>query len=317
MSTVLAWDNIDSLEETLTGSGTSHRVNGIAVQPRVFGPDLLRHTEAVPKTKQRSIAVLHPTLPVYASGNRCGPPFRSYVEAQVGNSVDHAMRKNFLWLLCRLHSETNQTVPSWTGYNIVATSSADVVPSVVSYLPTINAPITQMATVHEILVQSHKIMAALHMPNMSSVFDQALYSKVTEILWAHKDRFPNIGPRLGVFHTICMFLGVIGKRFQDAGLKDMCILVGAVAEGSISGVMDGHKYNRSLRFHKVMYEALLRLAWKGFPEWLAEHHPDASDLLDSLPSELSVLSDDISSVTLEQSLRNAAFRSVHHYFCEF
>ena len=27
----LAWDNIDRLEETLTGKGTTHRVNGIAV----------------------------------------------------------------------------------------------------------------------------------------------------------------------------------------------------------------------------------------------------------------------------------------------
>ena len=27
----LAWDNIDRLEETLTGGGTTHRVNGIAV----------------------------------------------------------------------------------------------------------------------------------------------------------------------------------------------------------------------------------------------------------------------------------------------
>ena len=31
--TNLAWDNIDRLEETLSGQGTSHRVNGIAVQP--------------------------------------------------------------------------------------------------------------------------------------------------------------------------------------------------------------------------------------------------------------------------------------------
>ena len=31
--TSLAWDNIDRLEETLTGEGTTHRVNGIIVQP--------------------------------------------------------------------------------------------------------------------------------------------------------------------------------------------------------------------------------------------------------------------------------------------
>ena len=29
--TKLAWDNVNRLEETLTGGGTSHRVNGIVV----------------------------------------------------------------------------------------------------------------------------------------------------------------------------------------------------------------------------------------------------------------------------------------------
>ena len=32
--TVLAFDNIDKLEESLSGGGTSHRVNGIIVQPK-------------------------------------------------------------------------------------------------------------------------------------------------------------------------------------------------------------------------------------------------------------------------------------------
>ena len=38
VSTTLVWDNIDRLEETLSGEGTSHRVNGIVVQVRHFGP---------------------------------------------------------------------------------------------------------------------------------------------------------------------------------------------------------------------------------------------------------------------------------------
>ena len=36
--TTLAWDNIDRLEETLSGEGTSHRVNGIAVQEKMTVP---------------------------------------------------------------------------------------------------------------------------------------------------------------------------------------------------------------------------------------------------------------------------------------
>ena len=35
ISTTLAFDNIDRLEETLSGAGTSHRVNGIIIQPRI------------------------------------------------------------------------------------------------------------------------------------------------------------------------------------------------------------------------------------------------------------------------------------------
>ena len=40
INTALAWDNIDRLEETLSGAGTSNRVNGIAVRARHFGPNL-------------------------------------------------------------------------------------------------------------------------------------------------------------------------------------------------------------------------------------------------------------------------------------
>ncbi|CAK6970967.1 hypothetical protein D5F01_LYC11269 [Scomber scombrus] len=290
-------------------------VNGIAVQPRMFGPELPRPACDVPNS---TVSVSLPALPVYAVGTRCGPPTRSYVEVKTDICAD-ALKKNFLWLVCRLHSATNQSVPSWTGYNILAANSVNVIPSVVSYLPTINAPATQMATVHEILLQSKNIMTSLHISNMSVAFDQALYCKVIEILWAHRDRFPNIVPRLGVFHTICMLLGVIGKRFQAAGLRDICIESGAVAEGSVSGVLDGHKYNRSLRFHKIMYEALLRLVWNQFPQWLTENHPDAHDLrsLDIRPLVLSVFSEGISSTTVEESLDRTVFRKVHQYFCEF
>lgn len=71
------------------------------------------------------------------------------------------------------------------------------------------------------------------------VMDQALFAKAAEIVWKQKDKFSNILLRMGAFHTICNALAIIGKRFRDAGLKDICIEAGIVAEGSISGVLDG------------------------------------------------------------------------------
>ena len=50
-----------------------------------------------------------------------------------------------------------------------------------------------------------------------------------------------------MFHTICTFLSVIGKRFQDAGLRDVMIESGVISEGSVFGV---RTYNRAIRFHK-------------------------------------------------------------------
>ena len=39
-----------------------------------------------------------------------------------------------------------------------------------------------------------------------------------------------------------------------------------VALGSISGVLNGKHYNRCIRTHKVMYEALTQLLFKSFLE---------------------------------------------------
>ena len=72
--TNLAWDNIDRLEETLTGEGTTHRVNSLIIQPQVYGPHL--PTAAAPvieKRKQSTITQeLQPINP-YISGEGVGP----------------------------------------------------------------------------------------------------------------------------------------------------------------------------------------------------------------------------------------------------
>ena len=41
ISTSLAWNNIDRSEETLSGGGTSHRVNGIAIQARQMSSNVM------------------------------------------------------------------------------------------------------------------------------------------------------------------------------------------------------------------------------------------------------------------------------------
>ena len=90
-----------------------------------------------------------------------------------------------------------------------------------------------------------------------------------------------------VFHTICTFLGIIGKRFQDAGLKDIRIESGVFTEGFVCGVLEGRRYNGAVRFHKLMYKAFMRMAWTGFENWLAENQQSKKRAVDNAVNGLA------------------------------
>ncbi|KAK3747382.1 hypothetical protein QZH41_002637 [Actinostola sp. cb2023] len=276
--TNLAWDNIDRLEETLTGKGTTHRVNGIAVQPRVFGPHPPpAELPPILKRKQRSISYEEQPLPMYISGERIGP---GLIVARSGimNSQDaealKAQQKNLFWVVARQTDGDGQSVPSWTGFNVQTRSEEDVREDVVAYLPTINASATELRTVNEILRQSEDIRKRLNLDEIVVVLDQALYAKACEVAWKNRELYRNIIFRLGTFHTICNVMSIIGKRFQDAGLRDICIESGILAERSVSSVIEGKMYNRAVRIHKYIYEALMRLIWQQFIPWLTANHAD-------------------------------------------
>lgn len=277
--TNLSWDNIDRLEATVTGGGTSHRVNGIAVQPRVFGPHPPKDPlPVIEKTKKRALPVDTQELRMYVSGKRPGPqPLQDSTDCLQEHKAQatSARKKDLLWMLARTVDAERQTVPAWTGFNIQTRDQVSVSADTVSYLPTINAPATDMATVQEILVQSEAIRTTLQLDNVVIVMDQALYAKAAEIVWKNREQYNHLILRLGTFHTIMNVLAILGKRFRDAGLSDLCIESGILAEGSVAGVMDGKMYKRAVRVHKIILEALLRLIWQCFIPWVKDNHSES------------------------------------------
>ena len=95
-------------------------------------------------------------------------------------------------------------------------------------------------------------------------FDQAIYAKATEIMWKHRDLFADMVPRLGAFHTISCLLPVIGNWFSPAGLRDVIIESGIIEERPVDGILTRKACNWTARFHKLMYEACMRLIWRAF-----------------------------------------------------
>ena len=93
-------------------------------------------------------------------------------------------------------------------------------------------------------MQSLKIKSTLKLKSIVLVCEQILYAKATDVQWNQSERFKDIALRMGVFHTACILLSIIGKRIQDES--------GEIAEGSVAGVLDGRRYNRGVRLRKIL-----------------------------------------------------------------
>ena len=157
----------------------------------------------VDKTKKRSFSAPEEPLPIYNVGKRVGPPPRKVREVDGETILKEFTKKNLLFILARLHYAAHQQkVSSWTGFNIMVHDKDAIIPNNVGYLPTINAPATDVSTVNEALNRSLTIMRSLHLTSIICVFDQPIYAKAFEVKCKEYEKLKPIVLRLGTFHTL-------------------------------------------------------------------------------------------------------------------
>ncbi|XP_072162941.1 LOW QUALITY PROTEIN: uncharacterized protein [Diadema setosum] len=293
--TTLVWDNNDFGERTLSGKGTTHNTNGIAVQhDNVAGvvPQALP-AQNRKKTRQRSLPAPATALVRFTGQKKSSPEaFDDSVPLKMSQYNDVLCpykEKDAAFYVAK--SSQERLLPSWTGFNQLL--SSNILPkATIAYLPVIDASPTDFNTVHTVLHRSLEIAHQLELPAIVIVVDQAIYCKAQTIRWQEPTFLQKKVIRLGAFHTTMAALACIGKRFQEAGLQDILIEAGVVATGSVAGVMNGHNYNRSIRCHKIMAEALHCLRWQSFMCTLEEerqhrYREEVSSLQGSFPSEFT------------------------------
>ena len=259
--TTLVWDNNDFGEETLSGKGTTHNTNGIAVQHaqcqlHVTVAQAPSTVEAKKKTKQRSLVAPDEDIIMFVGEKKSSPEaFSADIELELGphlKTMQHHKDKDTAYYLTK--SAPDNLLPSWTGFNQLLKKEIPQ-KATMGYLPVVDASPTELNTVNTILHGSVEIAYQLELPSVAVVVDQAIYAKAQTIRWQTPVFLERIVLRLGAFHTTMAALACIGKRFRDAGLQDIFIESEIVASGSVNGVMNGHHYNRSIRCHKLMAEA--------------------------------------------------------------
>ena len=139
------------------------------------------------------------------------------------------------------------------------------------------------------MLKRHKQKSeALNLNETDLVLDHAIYPKAVEIVMNEKftDLRISINIRMGGFHAASIFLGVIEKRFKDAGLKDLVIDSRLLGEDQVDQMLKGKQYNNGMRIHFYIAEAISRKKFETF-EWLrnSKKYSAYNDVLESAESE--------------------------------
>ncbi|XP_047140035.1 uncharacterized protein LOC124815407 [Hydra vulgaris] len=262
--TTLVYDNADFLEETLSGSGTTHVTHGICIQEKYncnFSNSIqvgrILKTVPLPKQvvqpyhlgKKPSFSVPYDSQNYLTQNNIFDLTPSTNVKEQL-NFINYDLAYCFI----KLPTISSEILPSRTGLNTIMSDKNML--TTIAYLPVIDTPVTEISTINEILKQALTIANTLELAHIVLVFDEAVYSKIQLVRWKTEEYLSRIVVRLGDFHMLMSYCSGISKIYADAGMQDIFIESGFVASGSINGVLSGKHYNLSVRCHKTLYEAL-------------------------------------------------------------
>jgi hypothetical protein len=220
--------------------------------------------------------------------------------------------KNLLWMLTRTVQTERQMIPSWTAFGILTRDFVTILKDTISYLPTINAPATDMSTVQEILVRSEAIRDASGLIMLSSFLNRHYMQRLQRCCGNTRKYMT-----LGTFHTIMNVLAIVGKRFQDAGLGDFCIESGILAQGSMAGVFESKSYKKGVRIYKLVLKALLRMIWQCFLPWVKDNHPEMEHADEKLEDLVTSFHDDTGQATFESLMEQPVVTNIFHLWNDF
>jgi hypothetical protein len=155
------------------------------------------------------------------------------------------------------------------------------------------------------------------------IVDEPLYSRGKELAWANPEEYKDVIMLLGGLHVSFNFLKVIGQHMENGGLDDILVEAGILAENSVNAVLEGKAYYRGVRAHTLTYEALQRMKWVKFQQWLQMRERNDSvdktkiqEIKDMFDNAKPGFHQDISTSTheLASTLLSEHFKSTCHDF---
>ena len=212
----LVYDNIDFQEDI---KEQTHVTNGIITQKITNeNPTSSNRTVRIKKS-QRSLQVPQSDMLLFTIGTRKTPHFLDLDKTTTTSSREMAQKLDLAYVLLKMFPSDDTVLPGWTGFNTILCQEDKPEVSRIGYLPVIDAPPTEYATINTVLKRSEEIADKLQLRYVTLVFDEAVYAKIQHVRWKNEAFQNRFVVRLGEFHASMSFLSAISKIFEDGGLK--------------------------------------------------------------------------------------------------
>ena len=73
----------------------------------------------------------------------------------------------------------------------------------------------------------------------------------------------------------------------DSGLKDILVESGVYGENTAQNILNGKQWNRTVRAHKLVFEALWRILWQNILHWLNANQINVDASITQLAEDLA------------------------------
>ena len=155
----------------------------------------------------------------------------------------------------------------------------------VDYFTPIHQPFTEYSTIKELLKRSEDATVEVGQEYVLNTFDLGGCMKALPFIWKFPEDYRKHVITPGPFHTTMNYIGMVaGHKCRGSGYAEILLEAELVTSGSLSGVLSGKSYAKSLFCLKTVGEAMERLLFERFVEEENVHVSDPAALLSLVQS---------------------------------
>ncbi len=179
--------------------------------------------------------------------------FSSRTEPQCKRSIIHALAR--IDLNGDRTDAAEQTIPSYNGFH-AGLNIAHGTRKAYFHMSYNQPP--YKSVVNDTMNKLSTTISNKRMPFEFLVGDHTVYILITLLKAENPNKFHNIVPFPGPFHTQCVMMSTIYKRYRGSELGDLLVAAGVIAEGSVDRALKGKHYKRGLLCLRLVYETAVR-----------------------------------------------------------